>query len=158
MKKINICIIFLFLSSTQLMSQETLFSVNSFQKASLKSISLSKDVNLIQFHNGQTEIQNIYDVNQARQFKSVDLDSPVVNTSDYGGIFSTGCSIGGGGLVGIPLRFYLTQKFAIEITAGVRPILSLSNSTINLESISFFYTGGLDLYFTKKYNIHKEKV
>jgi len=135
------------------MSQEMRLTSNSFQKSSAKSISIGQYVNVNQLHKGQTEILNFSDESKGRQLKSFDLDSPIVKTSDYGGIFSTGCSIGGGGFAGIPLRLYITKKIVLEITGGVRPliIISMSSSSIELESVSFFYTGGLDIYFKKKY-------
>lgn len=78
-----------------------------------------------------------------------------VNTSDFGGLFSIGVSVGGGGLVNIPLRIFPTEKFAFEFTPGLRPIINLNSGKTYL---NIALMGGLTYYFTKDYIQYKNKV
>lgn len=118
---------------------------------------LKKDVNLIQYHNGQTEILNSYADYQARQNQIDSQKSPEVNTSNYGGPFSLGIVIGGGGLIGIPIRLYPSEQVAIDLTVGFRPMIGTSSSSTDI-GINVFYTGGFDIFSTKFYNPKKERV
>jgi len=76
-----------------------------------------------------------------------------VNTSDYGGTVSLGIDIGGGGLIGIPVRIYLDEKVPLELGVHLRPVLTNDYAGVNI-----FYSGGFDFYFSKKYIQHKNKV
>ncbi|MCD4735625.1 MAG: hypothetical protein K8R53_06245, partial [Bacteroidales bacterium] len=45
------------------------------------------------------------------------------NTSEYGGFFSGGMEVGGGGILGVPLRFYLNEKTVFQAGIHFRPII-----------------------------------
>jgi hypothetical protein len=84
-----------------------------------------------------------------------------INLDEYGGKFSTGVAIGGGGLFGIPIRFYFTPKFAFEAGAYLRPVI---------KDRQYYYSGyydiyagvmvagGTNIYFNKYYKSHKDKI
>jgi len=117
---------------------------------------LRKDVHLIQYSNGQTQILNSNEDHQASLNKS-DIP-PEINTSDYGGLISLGASIGGGALLGIPMRFYPGEQVAFDLTLGVRPIITNGGTSNISYDLNFFYAGDLDLYFTKIYKPKSGKV
>jgi hypothetical protein len=117
-----------------------------------------KNVNLIQLHNGQTEILNSLEDYKASLNKPVESDNPNVNTSVYGGYFSLGASIGGGALIGIPMRFYPVEQIAFDLTLGVKPMIIETKSSDGISEMNFLYAGGLDLYFTKIYKPKKYKI
>jgi len=73
----------------------------------------------------------------------------------FGGLFSIGVSVGGGGLVNIPLRIFPTEKFAFELTPGLKPAIDLNNDKVYL---NIALVGGLTYYFTKDYIQYKNKV
>jgi hypothetical protein len=118
---------------------------------------LKKEVYYVKYKDGHTDTINYNVFSQVVQNQS-NNQTKEDKTSNYGGSFSYGFCIGGGGLAGIPLRLYLDEQFVIEITIGARPMLNISSSTLDVETINFFYTGGLDLYFNKTYNEYKGTV
>ena len=75
-----------------------------------------------------------------------------VNLKDYGGRVSLGPAVGGGGIVGIPLRIYFAEKLALELAAFYRPIFGIDDPG------GPFLSGGLDVYFNKRYVARKRKV
>lgn len=81
-----------------------------------------------------------------------------VNPDEYGGRFSYGPTIGGGGLVGFPVQFRPSRLTALELGLYFRPIILVNRS----DDISFkggaALAGGLFLYFSKHYNSYKRKV
>jgi len=78
-----------------------------------------------------------------------------LNTSDFGGLFSIGVSVGGGGLVNIPFRIFPAENFAFELTPGLKPVIDLNNDKVYL---NIALVGGLTYYFTKDYIQYKNKV
>ena len=84
-----------------------------------------------------------------------------INLDEYGGKFSTGVAIGGGGIVGIPLRFYFTPKFAIEAGAYLRPVIKERQSYYSGYydiSAGVMVACGTIIYFQKYYKSHREKI
>jgi hypothetical protein len=82
---------------------------------------------------------------------------PTVDINKYGGKFSYGIALGGGGIIGVPIRAYLSPKFALELGAFYRPAIvvnSESGTTLN----SILIAGGMNYYFSKYYKEKKEKV
>lgn len=91
-----------------------------------------------------------------------------INLDEYGRKFSTGFAIGGGGIIGIPLRYYFTPKFAIEAGAYLRPIVGhISGYNFHPYYDHFDYwdisfgvmvAGGTIIYFKKYYKSRKKKI
>jgi len=110
---------------------------------------------------GATTIQNpnkrtLNSYIYSKTVSSVTLNNNIeVSTSDFGGLFSIGVSVGGGGLVNIPLRIFPTEKFAFEFTPGLRPVINLNSGKTCL---NIALMGGLTFYFTKDYIAYKNKV
>jgi len=119
---------------------------------------LKKDIFIIRYENGQTDTLNSNEEYQATQ--NHPDGGKVTNGDDtiYGGHFSFGGSIGGGGLIGLPIRIYFDKHFVLDLTIGARPMISKSHSSYSVECLNFFYTGGLDLYFTERYNFNKGRL
>lgn len=84
----------------------------------------------------------------------------IVVTSDYGGSFSYGFCFGGGGggIVGLPVRFYLAEKVALEVGLFLRPMFVAENNGIGFAGLNVPVTGGPVFYFNKKYNDRKRRV
>jgi hypothetical protein len=78
-----------------------------------------------------------------------------INFDDYGGQFSYGIAIGGGGIVGVPLRYYINQRIAFEAGAFYRMFINLDEETT---SNGVMIAGGPILYFDKSYNSFKERI
>lgn len=72
-----------------------------------------------------------------------------VNTHEYGGRTTFGIAIGGGGLVGLPMRIYMAEKVALEIAVFYRPVIIIGGSANDPGGPMF--TGGFDFYCTKRY-------
>jgi len=91
-----------------------------------------------------------------------------INFDEYGGKFSTGIALGGGGIIGIPLRFYFTPKIAIEAGAYLRPkALHCHGYTFHpfYDSFNFWdisagvmVVGGTIIYFKKYYKSRRKKI
>lgn len=79
-----------------------------------------------------------------------------INTKEYGGTVSIGTHIGGGSLWGVPIRVYPTEKVALELSMGIRPIIDMSGS--NDFSMNFFTGGDINVFFSKKYNEKKNRM
>ncbi len=75
----------------------------------------------------------------------------------FGGVFSIGWSIGGGGLFGVPLRFRLGQQTVFETGFLYRPFLK-SNPSENKFKGGMMVVGSINLGMKKKYNPVKRKV
>lgn len=116
-----------------------------------------KDIYFIKYKNGQTDTLNSYSKDQAMQYNLVNQATKDMDTLNYGGYFSVGFALGGGGLVGIPLRIYPSELVAVDVTLGLRPMIGTSNSSSEI-GINEFLTAGFDFYFNKKYNPTKERV
>jgi len=54
------------------------------------------------------------------------------DASEYGGLFSLGIALGGGGIIGIPVRIYPAQKFAIEAGCFFRPFFAFENEGLEI--------------------------
>ena len=82
--------------------------------------------------------------------------------SEYGGKYSLGFCIGGGGLIGMPARLMLTEKVAIEASLLLRPVIWLDED-LNADdsrdpSLNIAFVAGPVIYFTKRNNQHKQRV
>jgi hypothetical protein len=85
-------------------------------------------------------------------------NSQSINVDEYGGSFSSGFALGGGGIgIGVPLRFYLNPKFALEADALIRPVIVSVDSKYNFY-FGFNLAAGPVVYFSKYYNPGKNKV
>jgi hypothetical protein len=89
---------------------------------------------------------------------------PDVDVKEYGSHFSMGIAIGGGGIIGIPIRVFLHQNIPFEIAVHLRPILfakatTNNNGTNSLSSIEIYpnllITGEFDFFFGRKYVPYK---
>jgi hypothetical protein len=76
-----------------------------------------------------------------------------VRFEQYGGIFSIGIALGGGGLIGVPIRLSPTRDFAIEIGAYGRGMISNTSTYAGLN-----LNGGCNVYFKDSYNPKKKKI
>jgi hypothetical protein len=74
-----------------------------------------------------------------------------IYTPDYGGPFSIGVSIGGGGLLNIPVRYFFSEKTSLEFSPGFRPVVIFyENGKIDwFGNVSLI--GGLTVNFSKIY-------
>jgi hypothetical protein len=87
---------------------------------------------------------------------------PNVNVNDYGSHFSIGISLGGGGIIGIPIKVFMHRNIAFEADVHFHPVIFLKktivssnySSSSNLD-VSFYpnvlLTGKFDFYFSRKY-------
>ena len=62
---------------------------------------------------------------QLYSFSSIEIEQILqeqnLNLSEYGSNFSYGISFGGGGIIGVPIRFHPSEKFAFEMNLNYRP-------------------------------------
>jgi len=79
-----------------------------------------------------------------------------VTLSEYGGRATFGIALGGGGIVGVPVRIYFTEKTALELAAFYRPVIIIGGGESDPGGPMF--TGGFDFYFNKRYVPGKQKV
>jgi hypothetical protein len=85
--------------------------------------------------------------------------TPVVDVKDYGSHFSMGVSMGGGGIIGMPIRMFLHRNIPFEVAVQLHPILFIqatnNNGTTSLSSIQLYpdvlFTGEFDFFFSRKY-------
>ncbi len=85
---------------------------------------------------------------------------PVTDTSEiicskYGGPLSIGVSVGTGGLVNIPVRLFITEKIPIELSPGLRPLIT---NDLNKLYMNVALIGGITFYFTKDYKLPLDRV
>ncbi len=73
------------------------------------------------------------------------------SSDDFGGKFSLGPAIGGGGIVGFPLRYYVTQKAILELGPYFRSRYADGFGR------SVMVAGGFVYYFSKNYIDYKQK-
>lgn len=94
-----------------------------------------------------------------------------INSKLYGGFVSLGLSTGGGGVLGFPVRFYVTRKFALELSPQLRPEYTqknvliydlngniLESKQVNKFSMPVVFTAGLHYYFGEKYISYKQRL
>jgi len=87
-----------------------------------------------------------------RQYNNTDLTS-------YGGTTSFGVALGGGGLIGIPFRYYFTSMMALEAGVFYRPIFTNTTGFGNPQiNNGILLTGAYVFYLGKYYKAHKHKV
>ena len=86
-----------------------------------------------------------------KQYNNTDLTS-------YGGTTSFGIALGGGGVIGIPLRYYFTPMMAFEVGAFYRPIITNPGFGNPQVDNGILLTGGPVFYLGKYYKAHKDKV
>lgn len=75
----------------------------------------------------------------------------------YGGRFSFGAAIGGGGLLGVPLRFKLVRNSTFEVGPFYRPFALNRYGGLEIKS-GFMVAAALNLGMDKKYNAVKRKI
>jgi hypothetical protein len=76
------------------------------------------------------------------------FERPALVPNDFGGQFSGGIAIGGGGIIGIPMRLYPHPQVAFEFGPYLRPFLILGGPT----GINGMAAGGFVFYFSKYVN------
>lgn len=93
------------------------------------------------------------------------LQSEKIPLDEYGGDFSYGVAIGGGGLFGIPVKMHLNKKSAFEIGAYYKPaIVSITEEGWYDESTTDYYLhsciifGGWNFYLGQYFKERKQKV
>jgi hypothetical protein len=84
------------------------------------------------------------------------------NLDEYEGDFSYGFSLGGGGLIGFPIRFHPSEKFAFEMSLNYRPsMISVDNYWGETETYfehSVVFGLATNFYFKKKFKSTSQKV
>ncbi len=89
----------------------------------------------------------------AEQLELADYSS--VDTSEYGGRFTLGIAIGGGGIAGIPIRIFFAQLFALELGVYYRPVIVIGGDS---DPGGPMFAGGFDIYFNKRYSRSRIKL
>lgn len=99
-------------------------------------------------------------------FKSIEVEQILKNNylilEEYGGKFSSGLAIGGGGLIGYPVSFHTSSKFAFEIGLHYRPLfLNVEDywgrTSSSLEH-SVLLSLGTNFYLGKSFKEKKQKI
>lgn len=152
MKKLNLFIACLLLASI-------VFSQENKDVVYLKNGSVVKGIITEPAYNQHikttTSDGNIF-VFKYSEIKKMTKEAEEINFDD-GGQYSYGIAIGEGGLVGLPFRYYINPKVAIEAGAYFRSVFSLADDKINTFS-STTLAGRTNLYLSKFYNLIKEKI
>lgn len=86
------------------------------------------------------------------EIKEFQIKKTDVDLSIYGGDISIGAAIGGGGLIGIPIRYFITEKMPVEAGVHLRPILD-DDLYWNI-----LIAGTYNYYFNKKLKKYKNRV
>jgi len=86
----------------------------------------------------------------------------VVDAKEYGSHFSMGIALGGGGIIGVPIRVFLHRNIPFEVAVYLHPVLfipSTNSGTASLSSIQLYpnilVTGEFDFFFSRKYIPYK---
>jgi len=87
---------------------------------------------------------------------------------DYGGSVAVGVSLGGGGLVGVPVRLSFSRKFALEAGIFVRPFVYSKDPNASIAEDEDFsqyripvlphFSGGFDVFFAERNYRRSEKI
>ena len=116
----------------------------------LKNGSIIKGTIIEQVPDKQIKIQTrdgsifVYKMDEIEKL-SKELDHPDFN--DYGGKYSFGVAIAGGGILGIPVRYYLNPKTAFEMGAYYRPIIVIYSDLNNYTTYNgLMLAGGTNIY------------
>lgn len=98
-------------------------------------------------------------------FKSIEIEQILKeynkNLELYGGKFSSGIAIGGGGVFGLPMRFHRSDKFAFELGLFYRPGYFTADNYYSSSSYfvhSAVISLGPDFYFERHYKERKQKI
>jgi len=76
--------------------------------------------------------------------------------ANYGGKMAYGVAIGGGGLVGVPLRVAFNEQLGAEFGAYLRPaVVAMPDATVML---GLMFTGGTNMNIKNSFNAAKGKV
>ena len=152
MKKLVFTSIFTIILSMVVFSQKFIDVVY------LKNGSVIKGTVIEQVPNKQIKIQTkdgnifVFEYDEIEKFKK-EVEQPDLN--EYGGKYSFGIALAGGGIFGFPARVYLNQMTALELGAYYRPTIVL-NTDETYHGIML--AGGSNLYLKKHYKSKKEKV
>jgi hypothetical protein len=69
-------------------------------------------------------------------------------------------AIGGGGLVGVPVRYYIKPTLPVEFGVHLRPIMILNSDYYDISdfSMNVLFAGTFDFYFNKWLNKYKDRI
>ena len=134
------------------------FSQENKDVVYLKNGSVVKGLIIEQVPNEHIKIMtndgNIF-VFKYSEIEKITKEAEELNLDEYGGQISYGIAIGGGGIVGVPVRYYLNPKTALEAGAFYRMTIDLDNET---STGGIMIAGGPIIYLDKSYNSFKEKI
>lgn len=101
-----------------------------------------------------TKDGNIF-VFQFFEIEKITKETQEIAFNDYGGKYSYGIAMGGGGIVGVPVRYYFNSKVALEAGAFYRLSINLDTETA---TSGIMLAGGPILYFDQSHNLFKERI
>lgn len=91
--------------------------------------------------------------------------------SQYGGTLGVGVALGGGGIVGFPIRSYVTRNVVLEAGVFLRPAMVVERTTVsdgwgnhyyNNEQKHFaltgFFAGGFDVMLGERYDKYDRRI
>lgn len=93
-----------------------------------------------------------YQLSEIEKISRVEFD-----LSDYGSTTSLGFALFGGGIAGMPFRYYPNPETAIELGVFMRPFILLSNE-IDYHSTGLFFNAGINFFGDRKNNSYKRRV
>jgi hypothetical protein len=94
------------------------------------------------------------------EIKKLDTETiavPSDSLSNYGGKIGLGFAVGGGGLVGFPLRIKLGEKSSFEVGPFFRPFIEFYEKSIEIHG-GLMVAGAINFNMSKHYNVYKEKI
>lgn len=92
------------------------------------------------------------------EIEKIEKESLNLGRDTYGGNFSSGFAIGGGGLVGIPICFWLNDLAKFEGGIHLRPVVRVVDGAYDDPSINVLFSGAFDFYFKRVLKEQKKRV
>jgi len=100
-------------------------------------------------------IEGIFYTCKTSDIEKITKEANEVNLEEYGGKFSYGIALGGGGIFGIPIRYYSSPTFALEIGAYYRPMFNLDSETTNG---GIMISGGTNIFLNRSFDYSRGKL
>lgn len=167
MVRLLILCISIFLTTTNVYTQQRVDVLELENGTIYRGEIVKKGTEVVSINTVENALVNIQLDQVVKMYKEYytpdsDLDYPEIKFSNYGGDISTGFALGGGGVLGFPMRFYFDNISSMELGFYLRPIL-LSNedtrgNTTNSLKLGAMFTGGPVAYFSRKYDPLQGKV